>query len=128
MKGFNNFRGYNEEMKERSRQLRKNMTPQEKHLWYDYLRRYPIKIYRQRSIDWFIADFYCDSARLVIEVDGGQHYTPDGKEYDTDRDAILRKYNLSVLRIKNEDVEKNFSNVCKLIDNQIREEIKKTET
>ena len=64
---------------ENARALRREMTPQEKHLWYDYLRFYPVKIYKQRIIDNFVVDFYCAKARLIIELDGSQHYTPDGK-------------------------------------------------
>ena len=68
------------------------MTPQENHLWYDYLQHYPLKIYKQRIIDNFIADFYCHKARLVIELDGSQHYTPDGKNYDGLRTDVIEKY------------------------------------
>ena len=68
------------ELLENAKSLRKVMTKQEKHLWYDFLRSYPIKIYRQRIIDGFIVDFYCHKAKLVIEIDGSQHYNPDGKE------------------------------------------------
>ena len=63
---------------EQARELRRNMTPQERKLWYQYLRTYPVKIYKQQIIDSFIADFYYALARLVIEIDGAQHYTPQG--------------------------------------------------
>ena len=72
-----------------ARILRRNMTRQEKHLWYDFLRYYPVKIYKQRIIDDFIAHFYCHSARLVIELDGSQHYTNQGKAHDEARTEIL---------------------------------------
>ncbi len=69
----------NYDLLENARALRREMTPQEKHLWYDYLRFYLVKIYKQRIIDNFVVDFYCAKARLIIELDGSQHYTPDGK-------------------------------------------------
>ena len=97
------------------------MTKQEKHLWYDFLRSYPIKIYRQRIIDGFIADFYCHKAKLVIEIDGSQHYTPDGKEYDKFRSEVLNQQGLCVIRFTNMDVDKNFDGVCYMIDKAIKE-------
>ena len=121
------YTGYNAELKDRSRQLRKNMTRQERHLWYDFLRNYPIKVYRQRSIDWFIADFYCSRAHLVIEIDGGQHYTPEGQAYDTERSAVLQNYNLTVVRVSNADIDWNFSGVCEYLDRRILEELSKWE-
>lgn len=95
------YTGYNAELKDHSRQLRKNMTPQERHLCYDFMRDYPVKFYRQRSIDRFIADFYCSRAHLVIEIDGGQHYTPEGQAYDIERSAVLQNYDLTVIRVSN---------------------------
>ena len=121
------FTGYNAELKGRSRRLRKNMTRQECRLWYDFLRDYPIKIYRQRSIDWFIADFYCSRAHLVIELDGGQHYMADGIDRDRKRSAVFQKYQLTVLRVCNTDVDQNFPGVCEFIDRRIKEELSKWE-
>ena len=109
------YTGYNAELKDRSQQLRKNMTRQERHLWYDFLRNYPIKVYRQRSIDWFIVDFYCSCAHLVIEIDGGQHYTPEGQAQDTERGAVLENYGLTVIRISNADVDRNFSGSANIL-------------
>jgi len=106
-----------------ARMLRRNMTRQEKHLWYDFLRYYPIKIYKQRIIDNFIADFYCHQARLVIELDGSQHYTVQGKAHDEARTEILERYGLHVLRFSNKDVDDNFEGVCYMIDKTIRERI-----
>ena len=97
------------------------MTKQEKHLWYDFLCDYPVKIYRQRIIDNFIVDFYCHKAKLVIEIDGSQHYTPDGKDYDKFRSEILRQRGLYVLRFTNMDVDKNFEGVCYMIDRVVKE-------
>ena len=125
--GFKHYTGYNAELKGRSRQLRKNMTRQERHLWYDFLRDYPVKVYRQRSIDRFIVDFYCSRAHLVIELDGGQHYTSEGQAYDTERSAVLQNYNLAVIRVSNADVDQNFSGVCAFIDRRIKEELSRWE-
>ena len=117
----NSFTGYNAELKDRSRQLRKNMTRQERRIWYDFLRDYPVKIYRQRSIDCFIADFYCSQARLVIEIDGGQHYTEEGLAYDKERTEALEKHGLEVIRFTNREVDQQFEGVCKRIDERIKE-------
>ena len=100
------------------------MTRQEQHLWYDFLRYYPQKIYKQRIIDNFIADFYCHSARLVIEIDGSQHYTNQGKAHDEARTEILERYGIYVLRFSNEDIDKNFDGVCRMIDKIINERVK----
>ena len=108
-----------------ARILRRNMTRQEKHLWYDFLRYYPVKVYKQRIIDNFIADFYCHSARLVIELDGSQHYTTQGKTHDEARTKILESYGIYVLRFSNKDLDDNFDGVCKMIDRVINERIEK---
>ena len=123
MKNKEAFTGYNSKMKETARSLRKNMTRQEKHLWYDFLRDYPVKWYRQRSVDRFIVDFFCFKARLVIELDGSQHYTEDGMEYDSIRTDILEKYNLEVLRFTNLEVDENFRGVCETIHVKVRERV-----
>lgn len=103
------------------------MTKQEKHLWYDFLRDYPVKIYRQRSIDCFIADFYCSRTHLVIEIDGSQHYTEEGLAYDKERTEALERHNLKVIRFSNIEVDQQFESVCCKIDQIIREEIRKWE-
>ena len=111
----------NNDLLENAKDLRKNMTPQEKHLWYDFLRKYPIKIYRQRIIDNFIADFYCHQAKLVIELDGSQHYKPENQLYDKKRTAVLENYGILVLRFTNMDVDNEFDGVCRVIDRTISE-------
>ena len=103
--------------------LRRNMTPQEKHLWYDFLKEYPIKVYKQRIIDNFIADFYCHQARLVIEIDGSQHYTKSGKQHDEARTEIIERYGIQVIRFTNQNIEKDFYIVCGEIDKRIQERI-----
>jgi len=97
---------------ENARRLRRDMTPHERKLWYLFLRNYPIKIYKQRIIGNFIVDFYCASAKLVIELDGSQHYEPQGIAYDTERSAYLEALGLKVLRFSNRDVDRNFYEVC----------------
>ena len=114
------FTGYQSRLEARARELRKNMTKQERHLWYDYLRTYPVKFYRQRVIDSYIVDFYCSKVHLVIELDGSQHYTPDGMAHDRIRSDILEGYHLHVLRFSNLDVDQNFSGVCQRIDETVK--------
>lgn len=114
----------NNKLLENARRLRREMTKQERHLWYDFLRYYPVKIYKQRIIDNFIADFYCHKARLVIEIDGGQHYTEEGMAYDMERTNVLSGYGLNVLRFSNSDIDKNFEGVCTVIDEKIKERVK----
>lgn len=96
--------------------LRKNMTPWERKLWYEFLRTYPIRFQRQKAIGNFIVDFYCAKAGLVIELDGGGHYTTSQSEKDMIRTSELEQLNLTVLRICNLDVDRNFSGVCEYID------------
>ena len=99
-----------------ARVLRKEMTKEERHLWYDFLRQHPLKFYRQKPIGNYIADFYCLSAKLVIELDGGQHYESSGQEKDRVRTQSLEAMGLCVLRFSNLDVMKNFDGVCKAIE------------
>ena len=109
------------ELLENAKSLRRNMTRQERRLWYDFLKDYPIKIYKQRIIDNFIADFYCHKAKLIIEIDGSQHYTPEGKEYDRFRTEIMNQHGLFVLRFTNGDIDNCFDGVCHFIDKTIKE-------
>ena len=118
------FKGYNNRLLENARQLRKNMTPQEGKLWHMYLKTYPVKFYRQRIIDSFIVDFYCSQAKLIIEIDGSQHYTVEGKEYDIFRTDILEKYNLKVIRFSNIDIDTNLFNICDSIDAEVKARLK----
>ena len=101
---------------ENARRLRREMTPHERKLWYLFLRKYPVKIYKQRIIGRFIVDFYCASAKLVIEVDGSQHYEPQGIAYDAERSAFLSALGLEVLRFSNRDIDRDFRNMCEQID------------
>ena len=100
--------------------LRKNMTKEERHLWYDYLKIYPVRFSRQKVLGKYIADFYCAKANLVIELDGSGHYTSQGKWYDEERTAFLSEFDLQVIRIPNNEVTHNFRYVCEYIDNFVK--------
>ena len=96
--------------------LRKNMTPWERKLWYDFLRNNPVRFQRQKAIGNYIADFYCAKARLVVELDGGGHYTQEQAEKDELRTKELEAMNLTVVRVCNLDIDQNFRGVCEHID------------
>ena len=102
-----------------ARTLRKNMTPHERKLWYLFLKDYPVRWYRQKAIDGYIVDFYCAKAKLVIELDGGGHFTKEQIEQDLIRTKELENMNLQVIRILNIDVDRNFKEVCEFIDNAV---------
>ena len=95
----------------RSRELRKKMTPEERHLYYDGLKRLPWKFRRQVVFERYIVDFYCPELKLVIEVDGTQHFLETGKSHDAVRDERLRQRGLEVLRYSNADVNRRFEDV-----------------
>ena len=99
-----------------ARRLRREMTPHERKLWYLFLRKYPVKIYKQRIIGRFIVDFYCASANLVIEADGSQHYEPQGMVHDAERSQFLTALGLEVLRFSNRDIDRDFRGVCEQIE------------
>ena len=103
--------------------LRKNMTPWERKLWYEFLRKYPIRFQRQKTIGNYIVDFYCAKARIVIELDGGEHYTAEQIKKDTFRTNELKNMNLTVLKICNLDIDYNFSGVCEYIDLEIKKSL-----
>ena len=106
-----------------ARALRKNMTPWERKLWYEFLRKYPIRFQRQKTIGNYIVDFYCAKARIVIELDGGGHYTAEQIEKDNIRTNELKGMNLTVLRICNLDIDGNFSGICEYIDLEIKKSL-----
>ena len=112
---------YEHKLIKRAKQLRKETTKQENHLWYDFLKNYPLRFQRQKSIGNYIVDFYCHQAKLVIELDGSQHYEPDAVRYDEERTRFLEMQGLHVLRILNMDVDRNFEGVCLLIDRTVGE-------
>ena len=106
-----------------ARELRKNMTKEERRLWYDFLRNYPIKFTRQKVLGRYIADFYCAKAKLVVELDGSQHYEPRGLSNDEKRTIFLESYGVTVIRISNLDVSRNFEGVCAYIDDFLRKSV-----
>ena len=108
---------------ENARRLRREMTPHERKLWYLFLRKYPMKIYKQRIIGKFIVDFYCAPAKLVIELDGSQHYEPQGITYDSERSAFLTDLGLEILRFSNRDIDRDFDGVCAQIDLTIQKHL-----
>ena len=99
-----------------AKELRLSATPQENHLWYDFLSKYSPRFQRQKAIDNFIADFYCHKAKLIVEIDGSQHNTVLGKKKDADRTEALEYYGLKVVRFTNRQVDLDFHGVCKYID------------
>ena len=112
---------YNGNLIKTAKALRKTMTPEEKHLWYDFLSTYPVRFQRQKTIKSFVVDFYCHSARLIVEIDGSQHYTEQGLAYDEERTGILKEFELEVIRFSNYDVNTNFEGVCIEIDRVVKE-------
>ena len=113
------MKAYNKALIRNAQALRKNMTPEEKHLWYDFLRQLPIKAHRQYNIGNYIVDFYIPTKHLVIEIDGVQHKAENNKEKDLTRDEFLKEQGLCVLRFPNESIRKNFADVCQIILNHI---------
>ena len=103
--------------------LRKSMTKEERHLWYDFLRDYPVRVLRQKVIDEYVVDFYCSGAKLVIELDGSQHFEPENLKKDQIRQEHLKNRGLTVIRIPNNEVNQNFRGVCEYIDRCIRENL-----
>ena len=108
--------------------LRKNMTKEERHLWYDFLKSYPVRFLRQKVIDNYIVDFYCHSARLIIELDGSQHYEEKSLLKDKIRTERIEQRNLTVIRIPNNEVNRNFEGVCQYIDIAVKESLRQSAT
>ena len=116
-------RKHNSDLTQKAKLLRKNMTKEERHLWYDFLKDYPVRFLRQKVIDNFIVDFYCHDARLIIEVDGSQHYENKGQLKDAIRTEKLEQRDLTVIRIPNNEVNRNFRGVCEYIDLMISSKV-----
>jgi len=110
---------HNPELTPRARELRKSMTKQERRLWYQYLRKFPVRFLRQKVIGWFIVDFYCAAAKLVIELDGSQHFDGSAIAYDNERTEVLRAYGLDVIRFTNYEVDRYFPEVCEKIQSEV---------
>ena len=116
---------YNSKNISLAKNLRKRATPQEKHLWYDFLAKYAVRFQRQKAIGDFIVDFYCHKAKLVIEIDGSQHYDEEGEKRDRFRTEILEGYDLMVIRFSNYDINTNFCGVCEYIDAVVKAALSK---
>ena len=114
---------HNQKNEKFARQLRREMTPWERKLWYCFLRNHSVRFQRQKCIDNYIADFYCFRAKLVIELDGGGHYEPEKEMNDKVRTKILESYGLKVIRFCNTDIDKNFYGVCSVIEEEIKKRI-----
>ena len=114
---------HNKKLVSNAKQLRKEMTKEERHLWYDFLREYPVRFLRQKVIGNFIVDFYCAKAKLVVELDGSQHYEEENITKDNERTEFLEKYGLTIIRIPNNEVNNNFRGVCEYIDLLVRQNL-----
>ena len=110
---------YDQKLIKYARQLRREATRQEKRLWYDFLSKYPIRFQRQKPIGTYIGDFYCHTARLVVEIDGDQHGEPDAVSYDSQRTAFLEQQGLKVIRFTNQEVDTSLDAVCSQINQAV---------
>ncbi len=99
------------------------MTPWERKLWFEFLRDYPVRFYRQKTIGNYIVDFYCFKAKLIIELDGSQHYNENELTKDKIRTENLEEFNLTVFRIPNNEIDENFDGVCDYIDDYVRKHL-----
>ena len=106
-----------------AKNLRKNMTKEERRLWFDFLRTYDVRFLRQKILGKYIIDFYCPQAKLAVELDGSQHYEVAGSIKDSERTAYLQQYDITVIRIPNNEVLRNFSGVCEHIDLQVKQSL-----
>ena len=110
--------------KKQARRFRKAMTREERILWRYYLRKYPVRFYRQYAIGQYIADFYCRKAKLVIELDGSQHFMKDGAAHDYRRTVFMKQFGILVLRFMNKEILTNLSGVCEYIDYVVKQRLK----
>jgi len=106
------YKEYNNKLISNAKDLRRNMTPEERHLWYDFLKKLPLTVNRQKVIDNYIVDFFIASKKCVIEIDGRQHLTEEHRIADTKRDSDLNSHGFNVLRYSNRDINRNFNSVC----------------
>ena len=102
----------NPKLRKNAQKLRREMTKEERRLWYDFLKQLPLTVNRQKVIGHYIVDFYCASAKLVIELDGSQHYESEGTASDWERDYALNQLGITVVRYSNSDINRNFDGVC----------------
>ena len=114
---------HNKKLVPLAKQLRKEMTKEERHLWYDFLRSYPVRFSWQKVLGNYIADFYSAEAKPVIELDGSQHYEQSYAQKDDERTAFLKGYGLTVIRIPNNEISRNFCGVCEHIDAAVKQSL-----
>ena len=114
---------HNPKLSPYAKELRKNMTKEERLLWYDFLRSYYVRFLRQKVFGNYIVDFYCAKAKLVIELDGSQHYEPSEIEHDRLRSLYLESLGLKVIRIPNNEISRNFRGVCEYIDMEVKKSL-----
>ena len=114
---------HNKKLVPLAKQLRKEITKEERHLRYDFLRSYPVRFSRQKVLGNYIADFYSAEAKLVLELDGSQHYEPSYAQKDDERTAFLKGYGLTVIRIPNNEISRNFCGVCEHIDAAVKQSL-----
>ncbi len=116
-------RKHNKSIVPTAKMLRKNMTKEEKHLWYDFLKSHSVRFSRQKILGKYIVDFYSAEAKLIIELDGSGHYTEEGIKYDKERTAFLKEYGLRVVRIPNTEINKNFIGICEYLNVIIKQSL-----
>ena len=114
---------HNAKLTSNAKELRKNMKKEERYLWYDFLKFYPVRFSRQKVLGNYIVDFYSATAQLVIELDGSQHYDPDYLKKDKERTLFLVQYGLRVIRIPNNEIMSNFPGVCTYIDTAVKQSL-----
>ena len=114
---------HNPKLTSRAQELRANMTPEERNLWYDFLNTYPHRFRRQVTVGSYILDFYCAAAKLAVELDGSQHFTLEGKAHDVARSAYLAGLGIEVRRYTNWAVTTNFKGVCADINRAVRQRV-----
>ena len=107
---------YNKKIIPFAKRLRKDMTREERKLWYDFLREYPVKFTRQKVLGYYVADYYCPQVKLVVEIDGSSHLSDEAQEYDKNRTEFIEKYGITVIRFFNGEITANFEMVCHDID------------
>jgi very-short-patch-repair endonuclease len=116
-----NMLQYKNSLKPNARNLRNSATKPENRLWYEYLRNYKFRFNRQRVIGHYIADFYCQKVKLIIEIDGSQHYDVQQEDYDTKRTGYFNSLGIKVIRFTNADIMNNIEGVCEVIDLTVTE-------
>ena len=119
---------HNSKLTQCAQTLRKNMTKEERKLWYEYLSHHAYRFRRQVTCGNYILDFYCAAAKLAIELDGSQHYEEAGQRYDANRDAWLENNGIHVLRFSNTDIHQNLAGVCQMIDMTVAERLTQTQS